>query len=89
MLSRLDTDYIDLLLLHQQFGDYIGAWKNMEKTIAAGKVKAIGLSNFESDRLEEVLEASSVKPAVLQGRVPSILSAECFEKTYCSLWYGN
>ncbi len=61
----------------------------MEKTIAAGKVKAIGLSNFESDRLEEVLEASSVKPAVLQGRVPSILSAECFEKTYCSLWYGN
>ncbi len=66
MLSRLDTDYIDLLLLHQQFGDYIGAWKNMEKTIATGKVKAIGLSNFESDRLEEVLEASSVKPAVLQ-----------------------
>lgn len=66
MLGRLDTDYIDLLLLHQQFGDYLGAWKDMEKAVQAGKVKAIGLSNFESDRLEEVLEAASIKPAVLQ-----------------------
>ncbi|EKQ57112.1 MULTISPECIES: aldo/keto reductase [unclassified Clostridium] len=66
MLKRLDTEYIDLLLLHQQFGDYIGAWKDMEKAVAMGKVKAIGLSNFESERLEEVLEASMIKPAVLQ-----------------------
>lgn len=66
MLSRLDTDYIDLLLLHQQFGDYLGAWKDMEKAVAAGKVRSIGLSNFESERLEEVLETASVKPAVLQ-----------------------
>lgn len=66
MLGRLDTDYIDLLLLHQQFGDYLGAWKDMEKAVQAGKVKAIGLSNFESDRLEEVLEAAAIKPAVLQ-----------------------
>lgn len=66
MLARLDTDYIDLLLLHQQFGDYMGAWKDMEKAVAKGKVNAIGLSNFESDRLEEVLEAATIKPAVLQ-----------------------
>ena len=66
MLSRLDTDYIDLILLHQQFGDYIGAWKDMEKAVAAGKVKSIGISNFESERLEELLDAATIKPSVLQ-----------------------
>ena len=66
MLSRLGTDYIDLLLLHQQFGDYRGAWRDMEKAVAQGKVRAIGLSNFESERLEEVLAAATIKPAVLQ-----------------------
>lgn len=66
MLSRLDTDYIDLLLLHQQFGDYIGAWKDMEKAVKDGKVRSIGISNFESDRLEEICEATTIKPAVNQ-----------------------
>lgn len=66
MLGRLDTDYIDLLLLHQQFGDYLGAWKDMEKAVKAGKVKSIGISNFESERLEEICEAATIKPAVLQ-----------------------
>jgi len=66
MLKRLDTSYIDLLLLHQQIGDYMGAWKDMEKSVAEGKVKTIGLSNFESERLEEVVEAATIKPAVLQ-----------------------
>ncbi|MFV0519853.1 MAG: aldo/keto reductase [Lachnospirales bacterium] len=66
MLKRLDTDYIDLLLLHQQIGDYIGAYKSMEKAVKEGKVKSIGLSNFESNRLEEVLEIATIKPAALQ-----------------------
>lgn len=66
MLTRLNIEYIDLLLLHQQFGDYLGAWKDMEKAVAEGKVKNIGLSNFESERLEEVLAFSKIKPAVLQ-----------------------
>jgi diketogulonate reductase-like aldo/keto reductase len=66
MLSRLGTDYIDLLLLHQQFGDYLGAWRDMEKAVAQGKVRSIGLSNFESERLEEVLAAAKMRPAVLQ-----------------------
>ena len=66
MLERLDTDYIDLLLLHQQFGDYIGAWKDMEKAVKCGKVKSIGLSNFESTRLEELLSIAEIKPSVLQ-----------------------
>ena len=66
MLKRLGTDYIDLLLLHQQFGDYIGAWKDMEKAVRQGKVRSIGLSNFESDRLEEVLAAAEIKSAAMQ-----------------------
>ncbi len=66
MLKRLDTDYIDLLLLHQQFGDYIGAYKDMEKAVKDGRVKSIGLSNFESERLEEVLAIAKIPPSVLQ-----------------------
>ena len=66
MLDRLGTDYIDLLLLHQQFGDYLVAWADMEDAVDAGKVRAIGLSNFESERLEEVCDAARIKPAALQ-----------------------
>ena len=66
MLKRLDTDYIDLLLLHQQFGDYIGAYKDMQKAVKDGRVKSIGLSNFESERLEEVLNMAEIPPSVLQ-----------------------
>ena len=66
MLKRLDTDYIDLLLLHQQFGDYIGAYKDMERAVKDGRVKSIGLSNFESHRLEEILEIADIYPSVLQ-----------------------
>jgi len=66
MLERLNTSYIDLLLLHQQFGDYLGAWRDMEKAVKDGRVRSIGLSNFESGRLEEVLNAAKIVPAVLQ-----------------------
>lgn len=66
MLDRLGTGYIDLLLLHQQFGDYMGAWKDMERAVKDGCVRSIGLSNFESDRLEQVLGAAEIKPSVLQ-----------------------
>lgn len=66
MLERLDVSYIDLLLLHQQVGDYMGAWRDMEKAVEQGKVCSIGLSNFESERLEEVCEAAEIKPAALQ-----------------------
>lgn len=66
MLQRLDTNYIDLLLLHQQFGDYLGAWRDMEKAVKAAKVRSIGISNFESERLEELCGAASIKPSVLQ-----------------------
>ncbi|HJA46262.1 MAG TPA: aldo/keto reductase [Candidatus Limosilactobacillus excrementigallinarum] len=66
MLNRLQTDYIDLLLLHQQFGDYVGAWQAMEDAVKNGKVRAIGLSNFDGERLNNLLANATVKPAVMQ-----------------------
>ena len=66
MLKRLDTDYIDLLLLHHPFNDYIGAWKAMERAVKEGKVKSIGLSNFEGKHWQEILDICTIKPAILQ-----------------------
>ena len=80
MLERLNIGYIDLLLLHQQVGDYMGAWKDMGKAVAQGKVKAIGLSNFESERLEEVCETATIKPAVLQVECHPYYQQEALKK---------
>lgn len=66
MLARFGLEYLDLVILHQQVGDYIAGYKNLEKAYKAGKVRAIGLSNFESDRLEKVLEAAEIKPQIIQ-----------------------
>ena len=68
-LERLDTDYIDLLLIHQPAGNYIAGYKQMEKAYKAGKVKAIGLSNFNQEQIREILDMCEVKPAVLQTEV--------------------
>ena len=68
-LERLDTDYIDLLLIHQPAGNYIAGYRLMEKAYKAGKVKAIGLSNFNEIQIQEILDICEVKPAVLQTEV--------------------
>lgn len=68
-LERLDTDYIDLLLIHQPAGNYIAGYKLMEKAYQEGKVKAIGLSNFTPAQIQEILDVCQVKPAVLQTEV--------------------
>ena len=68
-LDRLGTDYIDLLLIHQPAGNYIAGYKLMEKAYQEGKVKAIGLSNFTPDQIQEILDVCQVKPAVLQTEV--------------------
>lgn len=65
-LERLDTDYIDLLLLHQPTADYKAAYQMMEEAVKAGKVRAIGLSNFEGEPLQEILKICEIKPAVIQ-----------------------
>ena len=65
MLERLDLKYIDLLLLHQQVGEYLAAYKEMEKAIEQGKVKSIGISNFD-ENLDDLLNNCKIKPAVIQ-----------------------
>lgn len=68
MLARLQLDYIDLLYVHQPVGDFVGAWKDMEKAVAMGKIRALGISNFDaSDEVfRTIMENARVKPAVLQ-----------------------
>ncbi len=68
-LKRLDTEYIDLLLIHQPAGNYIAGYRQMEKAYKEGKVRAIGLSNFTEDGIKEILSICEVKPAVLQTEV--------------------
>lgn len=68
-LQRLDTDTIDLLLIHQPAGNYIAGYRLMEKAYRAGKVKAIGLSNFNEGQIREILSVCEVKPAVLQTEI--------------------
>ena len=65
-LQRLDTDYIDLLLIHQPAGNYIAGYRLMEKAYKEGKVKAIGLSNFNQEQVQEILDICEVKPVILQ-----------------------
>lgn len=68
-LNRLQTDYIDLLLIHQPSGNYIAGYKQMEKAYRNGKVRAIGLSNFNEEQICEILNICEVKPSVLQTEV--------------------
>lgn len=65
-LQRLGTDYIDLLLIHQPAGNYIAGYRLMEKAYKEGKVRAIGLSNFTPEQVQEILDICEVKSAVLQ-----------------------
>lgn len=68
-LKRLDTDYLDLFLIHQPFSDVHGAWRAMEDAHRAGKLRAIGLSNFQPDRLMDITVFNEVKPVVNQIEV--------------------
>lgn len=65
-LKKLKTDYIDLLLIHQPFGDYYGTYRAMEEAYKEGKARAIGVSNFYPDRFLDIHHFSEIKPAVNQ-----------------------
>ena len=68
-LQRLDTDTIDLLLIHQPAGNYIAGYRLMEQAYKAGKVRAIGLFNFNEEQIREILSVCEVRPAVLQTEI--------------------
>ena len=65
-LSKLQTDYVDLLLIHQAYGDVFGSWRAMEAAYKAGKARAIGVSNFQACRFYDFASVVDVKPAVNQ-----------------------
>ena len=79
-LERLDTDYIDLLLIHQPAGNYIAGYRLMEKAYKEGKVKAIGLSNFNEEQMKEILNICEIRPAVLQTEVHPYYQAKELKK---------
>ncbi|MBK7105460.1 MAG: aldo/keto reductase [Ignavibacteriae bacterium] len=68
ILKRFQTDYIDLLYIHQPIGDYINAWKDMEKAVSSGKVRSLGISNFDAsnERFHAIVDSMKIKPVVLQ-----------------------
>lgn len=65
-LANLQTEYLDLYLIHMPYGDYHGSWRAMEDLLMAGKVRAIGVCNFQADRLADLILSHSIVPAVNQ-----------------------
>lgn len=65
-LNKLQLDYLDLYLIHQPFGDVHGSWKAMEELYKSGKVRAIGVSNFQPDRVMDLITFNEIAPAVNQ-----------------------
>jgi diketogulonate reductase-like aldo/keto reductase len=65
-LARLNLEYIDILLLHQPYGNYVEGYKGMEKAVRQGKVRTIGLSNFYGRRFDEIMKIATIPPAIIQ-----------------------
>lgn len=65
-LKRLDTDYIDLMILHQPSGNYIAGYRQLEKAYKEGKLRAIGISNFNKKEIQEILDNCEIVPALIQ-----------------------
>ena len=65
-LRKLQTDYVDLLLIHQAYGDVFGSWRAMEKAYSEGKTRAIGVSNFQAGRFYDLASVVDIKPAINQ-----------------------
>ncbi|MEQ3170114.1 aldo/keto reductase [Dysosmobacter welbionis] len=92
-LARLDLEYIDLLLLHQPYGNYIEGYRGLEQAVADGKVRAIGLSNFYQEKFDEIMEIATITPALIQNEMnPFFQQAEMKEYvkpygTVLEAWY--
>lgn len=82
MLNRLGLDYIDLVYIHQPVGDVYGAWKDIEKALKNGKVKAIGISNFDKDEnlFNSFLKTVEIKPQIMQLECHPYAQREVWQK---------
>ena len=92
-LARLDVDFIDLMILHHPVNNYIYAYRMLEKAYRAGKLRAIGISNFPVEKIQEILDQCEVVPAVMQVEAHPYYPAEkvrafCAEKgIQLQAWY--
>ena len=88
-LRKLQTDYIDLLLIHQPFGDYYGTYRAMEEAYKAGKVRAIGVSNFYPDRFIDLAHFVEIKPMINQMETSvfcqQVKAGEYYKEAGCQL----
>lgn len=75
-LEKLGLDYVDLYLIHQPFGDYYGSWRAMEELYKEGRIKAIGVSNFDSARLVDLILNNEIVPAVNQVELHPFIQQE-------------
>lgn len=80
-LERLGVDYIDLLFIHQPGGNYMAGYRMLEKAYKEGKIKAIGISNFEGKYIEEILEKCEIKPQVIQVEAHPYFTQDELRKT--------
>ena len=78
-LRKLQTDYIDLLLIHQAYGDVFGTWRAMERAYRAGKVRAIGVSNFQAGRFFDFAHYVDIKPMVNQLQCNTLIQQNGIE----------
>lgn len=68
-LERLGVDYVDLMLIHRPYGNYLNGYKKLEKGYKEGKIKAIGISNFSKEQVEELLAVCEIKPVIIQNEL--------------------
>ena len=81
-LRKLQTDYVDLLLIHQAYGDVFGTWRAMEQAYRAGKVRAIGVSNFQEARFFDFAHYVDIKPVVNQLQCNALIQQRGIEKVH-------
>lgn len=79
-LENLQTDYLDLYLIHMPYGDYYGSWRAMEELYKSGKIKAIGVCNFLEDRLEDLILSHDIAPMVNQIEIHPFCQQEKLRK---------
>ena len=82
-MEKLQTSYLDLLLIHQPFGDYYGTYRAMKELYKAGKLRAIGVSNFGPDRYLDIQHFATVKPAVNHVFQQQKVAREYLQKYNC------
>lgn len=80
-LERLGVDYLDLLFLHQPAGDYMAGYRQLEKAYKAGKIKAIGISNFHDQKLAKLLKEAEIKPQVIQAEAHPYFTEDAVRQT--------